>query len=124
MLQKEAVDSTTLELIKNLQSKEYLKDFFLVGGPALALSMGHRKSDDIDLFTHTDFDDQKVLENLESDFGFKSDYRERNTLKGFIEQVKVDILSHKYKFIKEIEINEGIRLASTDYIIAMKLNAI
>lgn len=51
MLQKEAVDKTVLDLLFALQEKDYLKDFFLVGGTGLALMIGHRKSSDIDLFT-------------------------------------------------------------------------
>ena len=47
MLFTEAVDDSTLELLKSLQSKEYLKGFFLTGGTALALYLGHRKSVDI-----------------------------------------------------------------------------
>ena len=124
MLQKESVDKTTLELIRDLQNKEYLKDFVLVGGTALALKIGHRRSVDIDLFINTDFDEQKVLENLESDFNFELDRREKNTLKGIIGNVKVDILAHKYKLINKPEIGEEIMIASTDDLIAMKLNAI
>ena len=51
MLQTEAVDRKTLDLIIELQAKEYLKGFYLVGGTALALSLAHRYSLDIDLLT-------------------------------------------------------------------------
>jgi hypothetical protein len=37
MLYKEAVDASTLELLKSLQSKQYLRGFNLVGGTALAM---------------------------------------------------------------------------------------
>ena len=124
MLQKEAVDSNTLALIKELQSKEYLKNFNLAGGTALALYIGHRKSNDIDLFTDKDFDEQSVLEKLESGFNFILDYQEKNTLKGFIGEIKVDILSHKYNTVATSVKIDNIILASTEDIIAMKLNAI
>ncbi len=51
MLHKSTVDESTLELLKQLQQKDYLKGFHLVGGTALALKMGHRKSVDLDLFS-------------------------------------------------------------------------
>ncbi len=51
MLHTEAVKASTLELIKTLQNKEYLGDFYLVGGTALSLYIGHRRSIDIDLFS-------------------------------------------------------------------------
>ena len=51
MLRKETIGVSTLELLKTLLKDELLKDFFLVGGTALALQIGHRISIDLDLFT-------------------------------------------------------------------------
>ncbi len=70
MLYKEAVDASTLDLLKSLQSKQYLKGFNLTGGTALALYYGHRKSVDIDLFSDFSFDTSVILENLVQDFDF------------------------------------------------------
>jgi hypothetical protein len=39
-----------------------LKDFFLVGGTALSLQIGHRISIDLDLFSVNSFDDSQLLE--------------------------------------------------------------
>jgi len=55
MLHAKAIETPTLELIKSLQTKTYLQGFYLVGGTALALHFGHRKSIDIDLFSNFDF---------------------------------------------------------------------
>ncbi len=49
MLQKETVDPRTLELLKRLQAEPLLQTFNLVGGTALALRLGHRKSIDLDI---------------------------------------------------------------------------
>jgi hypothetical protein len=49
MSRAEAVETTTLDLITSLQIKPYLQGFYLVGGTALALHLGHRRSVDIDL---------------------------------------------------------------------------
>ena len=62
MLHKETVESRTLELLKRLQAEPLLSSFNLVGGTALALRIGHRKSVDLDLFTCDEFD----LEELKS----------------------------------------------------------
>lgn len=70
MLQKQAVEPSTLELIKKLQDKDYLHGFHLVGGTALALNIGHRNSIDIDLFSNFSFETQQLLENLTHDFQF------------------------------------------------------
>lgn len=42
-------------LIKKLMADQKLIDFRLVGGTALALQLGHRKSIDIDLFSERRF---------------------------------------------------------------------
>ncbi|MDB5006508.1 MAG: hypothetical protein JWP45_901 [Mucilaginibacter sp.] len=42
MLRKETVTPGTLELLKSLMLDENLSDFFLVGGTALSLQIGHR----------------------------------------------------------------------------------
>lgn len=124
MLQKESVDKAVLDLILSLHKKEYLQDYILVGGTGLALIIGHRKSMDIDLFTSKDFDAESLLERLESDFNFQMDFLERNTIKGNIKGVKVDLIAHKYPAIgNTIEI-DGIRIQSMDDISAMKVNSV
>ena len=50
MLQPQAVDTKLLELLNSLMQLDQFKHLVLVGGTALALQIGHRKSIDIDLF--------------------------------------------------------------------------
>ena len=47
----ETVSDSLLSILKKLMSSDIFKDFRLVGGTALALQRGHRRSVDIDLFT-------------------------------------------------------------------------
>ena len=124
MLHKETVDQSTLELLNQLQQKDYLKGFYLVGGTALALKMGHRKSVDLDLFSNFSFDTVQLLENLSADFPFSLFFSANNTLKGSINQVQVDILAHRYPLVCDPIINENICMLSVEDIAAMKLNAI
>jgi len=124
MLHKETVDQSTLELLNQLQQKEYLKGFYLVGGTALALKMGHRKSVDLDLFSNFSFDAVQLLENLSADFSYTLFFSANNTLKGSINQVQVDILAHRYPLVLEPVAIENIKMLSTEDIAAMKLNAI
>lgn len=46
----------TLQLLEQIQQDEVFRDFFLVGGTALALHIGHRLSVDLDFFTLAPFD--------------------------------------------------------------------
>lgn len=124
MLQKESVDKSVYNLIRALQATDYLEDFILVGGTGLALIIGHRKSVVIDLFTSKEFDAERILEKLESDFAFQMDYIEGNTIKGSSAGIKVDLLTHKYPSIDDTVESENIRIASMDDISAMKINSV
>jgi hypothetical protein len=44
MLHEETVEASTLALIRRLMADENLADFYLVGGTALSLKLGHRIS--------------------------------------------------------------------------------
>ena len=124
MLRKETVAADTLELLKRLMQDEYLADFFLVGGTALSLQIGHRVSIDIDLFSRDPFDENEMLVYLESKRGLRLDYLSKNTIKGQIAETKIDLIAHSYPLVKPLLVSEGIRLASLEDIAAMKLNAI
>ena len=56
MLHLSTVESTTLELLKKLQQLPVLCNTRLVGGTALALQLGHRKSVDLDFFGQINVD--------------------------------------------------------------------
>jgi hypothetical protein len=124
MLYSEAVDNSTLGLLSSLQSKDYLKGFYLAGGTALALYLGHRKSVDIDLFSNFGFDVARMLENINQDFPFQLFYSSPNTLKGAIGNIKTDIIAHRYPYFKEPVIWDNLFILSEEDIIAMKLNEI
>lgn len=124
MLQTQTVEASTLALIKTLMSDEKLNDFYLVGGTALSLKLGHRLSIDIDLFTSKDFDSAFLNQHLQSQYGLANALEIKNGLFGFINQVKVDFISHQYGLVKPVEIIQGIRMLSLQDIGAMKLQAI
>lgn len=124
MLHTETIDQSTLELLKKLQSRKYLDGFFLVGGTALALLYGHRKSIDIVLFSDFSFDSGKLLENLSSDFQFQLFFSAENTIKGSINGIQVDFIAHRYPLIGQSLRVDGISILAVEDIAAMKLNAI
>jgi len=61
--------AAVLEKIKNI---EYLKRFYLSGGTALSLQMGHRESEDLDFFTKTSFDSLFLQRQLSQYGGLKN----------------------------------------------------
>lgn len=124
MLHKETVSATTLGLLKTLMEDKLLEDFFLVGGTALSLQIGHRISMDLDLLTQTSFDNNAILSNLEEHYKLQTDFQARNILKGSIDGIKVDLITHNYPLVRSLIRMEGIRMAAPEDIAAMKLNAI
>lgn len=124
MLQINTVSEAALKLLKKLMAHTSLKEFSLAGGTGLALRIGRRISDDLDLFCLNDFSEEQILQNLKSDFNIQLNNISRNTLNLQIDDIKVDILSYKYPLLEEIEIIENIRFLSIKDIAAMKLSAI
>lgn len=120
----EVILPETLVLLEQIQQDETFDAFFLVGGTALALHIGHRLSIDLDFFTMTTFDNYQIESHLSQEYGFSTDYVAANTLKGLVQNVKVDFLSHAYPLVNPLCREGGLRLASVQDIAAMKLNAI
>lgn len=121
---REIILPETLSLLKDLQEDEMLADFFLVGGTALALQIGHRFSVDLDLFTLHSFDNQVLSEHLVRSYGAQISAVSRNTVLAVIRGVKVDLITHAYPLAGGLLEEEGLRLASMEDIGAMKLKAI
>jgi hypothetical protein len=124
MLRKETVAPGTLELLTNLMLDNRLQDFFLVGGTALSLQIGHRISIDIDLFSTNNFSEQELLIYLETHKEWRLNYLQKSTIKGQINNVQVDLIAHTYPLVNSLIVIDNIRMASLEDIAAMKLNAI
>lgn len=123
-LQTKAISSDLHELLQQLMAFAPLKDFYLVGGTALALQYGHRLSIDLDLFTHKPFDARALSEQLIERFGMKEVSCKTNTILGQMNQIKTDFIAHRYPLIGKVVHANGIRLLPAEDIAAMKLNAI
>jgi len=114
----------TFNLIQRLQALDFLKEFYLVRGTALALQIGHRNSIDIDLFSGDNFNSNQFISQLQTLFAIEVTFETTNTLLTFIENIKVDFITHNYPLINPPREEEGIRFLSLPDIAAMKLNAI
>ena len=124
MFYPETVEPATLELVRKLQQMPVFKDFLLVGGTALSLQLGHRKSVDMDLFSQQPFEAETCASLLEESLDFQLMYLQNNTLKGIIGEIFIKFITHNYPLISDVVIFEGIRMASLQDIAAMKVNAI
>lgn len=130
--------NTVNEIIRsalpNLMAAPEFSLFRLVGGTALSLQLGHRTSADIDLFTDApygtiDFDMlEKYLSNqytyIDPGFGFKQGIGKSYLIGEDPDNaIKLDVY-YTEKFIQSAIFIEGIRLATLEEIIAMKIDVI
>ena len=125
MLSFQTVQPHTLELLKTLMRQPLLNDMRLVGGTALALQYGHRRSVDLDFFGHTTEDTDELTETLRAEVGQVQLLSASKRIKVYsIRNVKIDIVNYDYLWIDDAVEEEDIRLASPKDIAAMKVNAI
>jgi predicted nucleotidyltransferase component of viral defense system len=135
MLYWNTVDSLLKEILLKLMQQTELEDFRLVGGTAMSLYLGHRMSVDIDLFTDADYGSvnfDKIEEMLVREFDYiRGDFGGNAGLgKSYLignsdtEFIKVDIYYSTDPFFQNANENDGIRMASLEDIIAMKVDII
>lgn len=124
MLHTKTVAPRTLDLIKLLSRDPQFSEFRLVGGTALSLQIGHRISIDIDLFTERPFESIEIANHLKSTYKAENIKTLKNGVFCFIDDIKVDIMSHQYPWLNPPTDEEGIKMVSLSDIGAMKLHAI
>lgn len=131
---------TVLPLLVNslnqLMGESLFNPFVLVGGTNLCLRLGHRRSDDIDLFTDVQYgslDYDALEEYLKNSFPYYN-CPDKSTVVGFGRSyyiglsedncVKLDLMYADAPFFEPFETNDGIRMATIEQIAAMKMEAI
>ncbi|HEY1038227.1 MAG TPA: nucleotidyl transferase AbiEii/AbiGii toxin family protein [Bacteroidia bacterium] len=124
------------QVLNDLMGAELFAPFRLVGGTSLSLQLGHRESVDIDLFTDADYGslDFDAIEKYLRDHYTYVDTNKYNGPVGmgksfFVgnseeDSVKVDVFYTTEPFMQPIKEVDGIRLATVEEIIAMKLDVV
>jgi hypothetical protein len=124
MLHEETVNPATIDLIRRLTADKMLNDFVLVGGTALALHLGHRRSIDIDLFSAGEFDPKEIATHLKRSYQTEKVDAMKNAVFTWVEGIKLDMVNHEADWVRPPLYIDGIRMASIDDIAATKLKAI
>jgi hypothetical protein len=118
---REAVTSSMVRTLETLERQGVLTGFYLAGGTALALHLGHRRSVDLDFFTPERFEDGALLQRLDS---FSLTARDRQTLHGEISGTKVSFLAYEYPVLFPQTSFLGVSVADPRDIACMKISAI
>lgn len=104
------------------------RTFYLAGGTALALQLGHRDSIDFDFFTTEHIDTKKLFETLQE--ALKGHVcikvqEETDTLSIIIdEHIKLSFFTYTYPLLKDPISDKYLRIATMEDIGCMKLSAI
>lgn len=121
---RETLAPETRRVLEKISRQPFIRDFYLVGGTALALHIGHRESIDLDFFSADDFS----LEKLKKDVSALGEYRltneEDGTLDGMLDDVKLTFIRYGYPLLFPLVDFDGIRLADERDIACMKIDAI
>ena len=109
MLRKETTTPDIIQLIIELQSSDVLNDFILAGGTALTLQLGHRNSNDIDIFSIKKHDYNEIHKYINNNYKYVDTiYSDESSLQLFINKIKVDMVSIKGKILETPKKDDGI----------------
>lgn len=120
----ETLPESTRQGLARLGAQKITRGFYLAGGSALALRLGHRISVDLDFFTPRSFDALALVRRLAKAGKFTQEQRKKDTLLGTFDQVKISFFRYSYPLIAENETVLNTAIVSVFDIGAMKLDAI
>lgn len=113
----------TKQVLEKIATKPFLNNFYLAGGTALALQIGHRLSIDLDFFTANFPNRETILADLK-EFSPTISQEAQGTLEVIINDVKTSFFEYKYPLLNPLANYNNITLASEMDILCMKLTAI
>jgi len=121
----EILDKHRLGLLPKLTA--FKSRFYLAGGTAVALYLGHRDSIDFDFFTEKDFDSLSLMEELKTifqDSRIEQKMSRNNTLIITVDGVDMSFFKINEKQLEPFNETEYFNIASLTDIGCMKLSAI
>jgi len=122
---KKTLATDTAVLLSKISTKKWLNDFYLAGGTALALQLGHRQSIDLDWFKKSDIKTKELVKIISKIGIFEVTNEDENTVEGLLDQVKVSFMTYPYSILKKrIKYDRSVFLADQLDIAVMKLGAI
>ncbi len=126
MLHPEALPHHTLALLKTISSFLGEQGFYLAGGTALSLRLGHRVSVDLDFFSPRPFTPENIKKPIELACGHKGiiTQKTQGSICLVLNESKVELLHYPYPLISSLETLNGIPFCSLADNGAMKLSAL
>lgn len=121
-MHKEILSSEQIELLPLV--KQFKREFYLVGGTAIALHIGHRRSIDFDLFKRGGIRPKSILNKISaSGFSYHVTRRVSEQLNVTTLNVKLTFYEFPFPVQPSVEFNDIIRIPSLLDLAAMKAYA-
>ncbi len=120
----ETLAPETRRVLEKIIGQAFIKDFYLVGGTALALHIGHRESIDLDFFSPLDFSLEKLKREISAIGRYRLTNEEEGTLDGTLDNVKLTCIRYDYPLLFPLVEWNGARLADERDIACMKIDAV
>lgn len=124
-MHEEILNSKTRSIFQALAHQPFIAPFYLAGGTALALQLGHRKSIDLDWFSRSSFDISLLQKSLPAVGSLEILDKDKGTLHAVLGGVKVSFLRYPYSLIDPLVLyKRKLHLAGIRDIACMKVDAI
>lgn len=123
-MHKETIDERTKRVWDKIAKSGIAGRFYLAGGTALAVHLGHRKSIDLDFFSQEDFSTPDLKRQLSQIGEIVLLGEADGTLHVTVDHVMVSFLHYGYGLLFPSVIFEGLAMADERDIAAMKLDAV
>lgn len=120
-MHSDALLPATQQVMQKLGGASFLDNFYLSGGTALALHIGHRESEDLDFFTPDAFDPQHLQSAVEMVGRLIGVEIAEGTLNAFLDGVKLQFLHYPYRLLEPPVAWAGLSLSAVIDIACTKL---
>lgn len=110
--------------LEKLISEDLNSGFYLAGGTALALQLGHRRSVDFDFFAPDPFDSGAKVRELDQVGDFELFHQDKDTVNGSLDGVRLSFFHFPYRLLQPLLSFKSLAVARRLDISAMKVQAI
>lgn len=114
----------TLENVATLSHIPFVKKYYLAGGTAVALNLGHRLSVDLDFFSPTPEKPTLIASALANAGNLDIFQNDEGTFNGSLNGVKLSFFLYPYRLLQDTDRFEGLSVAAFPDLVCMKLDAI
>ena len=122
-MHKEIFDRNQFELLPIV--KQFKKEFYLVGGTAVALHIGHRRSIDFDLFKFNPIKPKSIIDKIaESGYPYLVTRRVTEQLNVTVHNVKLTFYQYPFEVSSPVRLGDILRLPELIDLAAMKAYAL